>query len=209
MEVYLNEKLVNVKIIRRNNKNIYFRFDKDLNLVVSANKLVRLKDIESLINKNSDSLAKMYDKCLKARLKEQEFWYLGNKYNVIYDGDKDIEFAGDNIICKDEDTLNKFIKKQTIQIFREEADKLKSIIKTPNFTLKIRKMKTRWGVCNYKNNIITLNYALIKYRKELLRYVIVHEMCHFYYHNHGKEFWNMVSEYYPNYKEARKELNNQ
>ena len=53
---------------------------------------------------------------------------------------------------------------------------------------------------------ITLNSELIKYPKYLLRYVIIHEMCHFYHHDHGKEFWQMVSIYYPNYKEARKEL---
>ena len=72
--------------------------------------------------------------------------------------------------------------------------------------LKIRKMKTRWGVCNYKNMTITLNSELIKYKKELIRYVIVHEMCHFYHHDHSKKFWDMVSIYYPNYKEARREL---
>ncbi len=70
----------------------------------------------------------------------------------------------------------------------------------------IRKMKTRWGVCNYKSMTITLNSELIKYQRENLRYVITHEMCHFYHHNHGPLFWDMVSKYYPDYKVARKEL---
>ncbi|MDE5539226.1 MAG: M48 family metallopeptidase, partial [Bacilli bacterium] len=80
------------------------------------------------------------------------------------------------------------------------------IIKTPPFSLRIRKMKTRWGVCNYKSKTITLNSELIRYRKNMLRYVIVHEMCYFYHHNHSAAFWKKVSEYYPEYKMARKEL---
>ncbi len=206
MEVCLNNRVVSVKVVRKNNKNIYFRFDKDLNLVVTANRFVSLKEIERLIIKNTKSLANMLIKLEQKQVKENEFWYLGNKYNVIFDEKEDLEFDCGVIKCRDEVTLSKFLKKQTIEIFNDEILKMRQIIKTPDFSLKIRKMKTRWGVCNYKNMTITLNSELIKYRKDLLRYVIVHEMCHFYQHNHGPLFWQMVAKYYPNYKEARKEL---
>ena len=104
--------------------------------------------------------------------------------------------------------LDKFLKDKTKEIFEAEVLKLKGIIKTSEFTLKIRKMKTRWGVCNYKNNSITLNSELIKYTIDALRYVIIHEMCHFYHHDHSASFWQMVEEYAPNYKRLRKELKN-
>ena len=45
-------------------------------------------------------------------------------------------------------------------------------------------MKTRWGVCNYGKNIVTLNTELLKKDLTLLDYVIIHELCHFYYHDH-------------------------
>ena len=67
-------------------------------------------------------------------------------------------------------------------------------------------MTTRWGVCNTKLKVITLNSDLIYYRRDLIDYVIVHEMCHFYEGNHSTKFWEHVSKYYPNYKQARKEL---
>ena len=74
----------------------------------------------------------------------------------------------------------------------DEVNKMKNIIATPKFTLKFRKMKTRWGVCNYKLCTITLNTELIRYSRDEIRYVIVHEMCHFYHHDHSKKFWNII-----------------
>ena len=76
----------------------------------------------------------------------------------------------------------------------------------PLFTLRIRKMKTRWGVCNYMKKIVTLNSELIKYDRDIIDYVIVHEFSHFTHHDHSSSFWNLVNIYYPEYKKARKEL---
>lgn len=209
MEVLLNNELITVNIIRKKNKNIYFRYDENLNLVVSASKYVSEKEIKRLIEKNAKSLLNMRQKVANKQAKDQEFRYLGLSYNLIFDSSlNEIEFSDGCLFCKDDDTLNKFIKKQTKEIFAREVNALRSIIKTPDFTLKIRKMKTRWGVCNYKRMTITLNSELIKYRLDLLRYVIIHEMCHFYHHDHSKQFWGMVSTFYPDYKEARKELRN-
>ena len=67
-------------------------------------------------------------------------------------------------------------------------------------------MKTRWGVCNVRDKIITLNTELLKRDIDLLDYVIIHEMCHFYEANHSVRFWQKVEKYYPNYKLARKRL---
>lgn len=207
MEVLLNDELITVNIIRKKNKNIYFRYDDNLNLVVTANKYVSEKEIKRLIAKNAKSLLNMRQKVAQKQAKDQEFRYLGLSYNLIFDSSLDnIEFNDGNILCKDEATLNKFLKNQTKEIFAREVNNLRSIIKTPDFTLKIRKMKTRWGVCNYKSMTITLNSELIKYRLDLLRYVIIHEMCHFYHHDHSKDFWKLVEYYYPDYKNARKEL---
>ena len=67
-------------------------------------------------------------------------------------------------------------------------------------------MKTRWGVNNRGNNTITLNSELLKKDIDLLDYVIIHELCHFYEANHSPRFWAWVSKYYPDYKLARKRL---
>lgn len=206
MEIYLSDKKIHVNIIRKKIKNIYFRFDNNLNLNISCGKYVSDSKIISLIEKNASSLEKMLSKVEAKEKKNEEFWFLGQKYDIKYLDIPNVIFQNNEVICKDEETLKKFITKETKKIFIEEIDNLKKIINPPEFKLKVRKMKTRWGVCNYKLMTITLNSELIRYDKENIRYVIVHEMCHFTHHNHSKAFWDMVELYYPNYKKARKEL---
>ena len=206
MKIELNDKIIDVIILKKNIKNIYFRFDDKLNLVISTPKRTSLKEINNLIQKNQESLIKMYDRLLNRIEDINEFKYLGNTYEIKYADVNNVVLSDGYVYTKDKAMLDKFINEKRIEIYKEEVNKLKEIIKTPNFSLKIRKMKTRWGVCNYKNMTITLNSELIKYDLELLRYVIVHEMCHFTHHDHSANFWKMVSIYYPNYKKARKEL---
>ena len=67
-------------------------------------------------------------------------------------------------------------------------------------------MKTRWGVCNKRDNSVTLNTNLIKETIDKLDYVIIHELAHFVHFDHSKDFWNLVSKYCKEYKQIRKEL---
>ena len=78
--------------------------------------------------------------------------------------------------------------------------------KIPYPKLKIRLMKTRWGVCNRRSTTVTLNSKLIEYDIEKLDYVIIHELSHFIHFNHSKLFWETVSKYCTDYKRIRKEL---
>lgn len=72
--------------------------------------------------------------------------------------------------------------------------------------LKMRNMKTRWGVCNRKNLTVTLNSNLIKESLDKIDYVIIHELSHLVYFDHSSNFWAIVGKYCPNHKRIRKEL---
>ena len=67
-------------------------------------------------------------------------------------------------------------------------------------------MTTRWGVCNIKSHVITLNLELIKRDIKYLDYVINHELSHLIYGDHSREFWDLVGENCSYYKECRKEM---
>ncbi|HOU03554.1 MAG TPA: SprT family zinc-dependent metalloprotease [Bacteroidales bacterium] len=71
--------------------------------------------------------------------------------------------------------------------------------------IRIRKMKSRWGSCNSKGRV-TINSELVKVNAALIDYVIIHELCHLKFHNHGSEFYRMLQSLVPDYKALRKEL---
>ena len=71
----------------------------------------------------------------------------------------------------------------------------------------LRRMKTRWGTCNYRTKHIRLNTELVTKASHLLEYVLVHEMVHLIVPNHGPRFVDLMNEHYPAWREARAELN--
>ena len=71
----------------------------------------------------------------------------------------------------------------------------------------LQKMKTKWGSCNHNSRTIRLNTELVKKPKDLVEYVIVHEMAHIVVPNHSQRFKNIVEKHFPNWQELRLELN--
>lgn len=71
--------------------------------------------------------------------------------------------------------------------------------------LAIRNSRTRWGSCSSKRNI-NLSYRLLFVDKSLQDYVIIHELAHLVHMNHSPQFWSLVSQYCPDYRERRMRL---
>lgn len=71
----------------------------------------------------------------------------------------------------------------------------------------LQRMKTKWGSCNHRAGHIRLNTELVKKPKELLEYVIVHEMAHLIEPTHNDRFVALLDEHYPGWRDARAELN--
>ncbi|MEN4752697.1 SprT family zinc-dependent metalloprotease [Pseudomonas sp. Ps21-P2] len=71
----------------------------------------------------------------------------------------------------------------------------------------LQRMKTKWGSCNHRAGNIRLNTELVKKPKDLLEYVIVHEMVHLLEPTHSERFISILSEHFPTWREARAELN--
>ena len=71
----------------------------------------------------------------------------------------------------------------------------------------LQKMKTRWGSCNKVAGNIRLNTELVKKPKDLVEYVVIHELAHLIEAKHSSRFIKILNEYYPNWRDARSELN--
>ena len=206
-EYIYNDKKYNIEIVRKNNKNTYLRV-RDNKIIVSTNYFTTKKQIIKLIEDNTAFINKALDKSIKKK-EDDTFKLFGKCYDIIY-GPFNTEINNDKIYTKDEKTFNKYFTKYIRNIYSERLDYWYNIFEEniPYPNLKIRKMTSRWGVCNIKNHNVTLNLELSKYDISALDYVIVHELSHFIHHNHSKDFWLLVGKYYPNYKDIRKMLRN-
>lgn len=71
----------------------------------------------------------------------------------------------------------------------------------------LQRMKTKWGGCNHRARNIRLNTELVKKPKDLLEYVVVHEMLHLIEPKHSERFIALLQGHYPSWREARAELN--
>ena len=71
----------------------------------------------------------------------------------------------------------------------------------------LQRMKTKWGGCNHHARNIRLNTELVKKPKDLLEYVVVHEMLHLIEPTHSEKFLAILQKHYPTWHEARIELN--
>jgi predicted metal-dependent hydrolase len=71
----------------------------------------------------------------------------------------------------------------------------------------LQRMKTKWGSCNRRARNIRLNTELVKKPKDLLEYVVVHEMLHLIAPTHSERFVELLSRHLPGWREARAELN--
>ena len=72
---------------------------------------------------------------------------------------------------------------------------------------KIERIGNTLANCS-KENIITINPEIVKYKVEIVEYVILHEICHLKYKNHTKSFYQMLATYMPQYNEIAKEISN-
>ena len=195
-------------IEKKNNKNTYIRVKEDLKIYVSTSYLTPKFAIKKLIDNNKNKIIKMIDSQNTKILKQDGYYYLGIKLNIIKTKTNKPFLEDDILYINDEADIKKWYDKQTKIVFKERLDTIYNTFTkdVPYPKLVIRSMKTRWGVCNKNLQKVTLNYNLIYMNRKYLDYVIVHELSHFIHFDHSKDFWRLVSENEPNYKQIRKEM---
>ncbi len=168
---------IKYSLIRKKVKNINLRIKPDSTVIVSANSRVSLKYIDEFVKSKGDFIMKAIDN-FSIEKKPSEPLYTPE------------EFV-DYIIREYEQVFLTFNNNYTI-------------IKPQ---LKLKRMKSRWGSCNYTKGIIALSTNLIYCTEEQIRYVIIHEFSHLLIHNHSDAFYSIVKIYCPDYKRIRKEMN--
>lgn len=209
MKYQIMDTTYDVIVEKKHNKNTYIRLKEPNIIFVTTGYLTTKREIQRLLEQNIAALNKMHQALTRKQMREENFYYLGQNYDIIIVPTMtEVEVIENRIFTPSQEVLNKWLLTEMKQRAQARVSYYHAIMDEaiPEFTVKIRKMKTRWGVCNKKTMAITLNSELIKYDPICLDYVIVHELSHFIHFNHSKDFWNLVSKYCPDYKQIRKQL---
>lgn len=201
----IDDTYLNVVIERKKIKNIYFRVNEKNEIYVTCPKYISEYEINRLLENNKKEITKMYYKNKKNELLDEKVMFLGKAIDYIYHNK--VIFDKERIFAPSIKDANKYLEDNSLKIFTERMNLyINKFNNLPKFKLRTRKMKTRWGVCNRGSMSITLNTLLIHKSYFLIDYVIVHELSHFEHMDHSQAFWKCVELYYPEYKQARKEL---
>ena len=198
----------NVIVEKKNNKNTYLRVKENNEILITTNYFISKKQILKILEVNEKFILKNLERLEKKQEKNDKFYLLGKEYNIILLPNSKVEIIDNNIYVDNYRKLELWLNKEMKKLFLSRLDYIYNKFEEniPYPSLRIREMKTRWGVCNKKLKVVTLNSELLRYDLEKLDYVITHELSHFIHFDHSKSFWLLVEKYCPNYKKIRKEL---
>ncbi len=122
--------------------------------------------------------------------------------------EKHIQEAIKNVNRAKPEELNQDIlvlKRQTRQVVKIKVEQFSKIMGLKYQDIKISKAKSKWGSCSPTNNL-SFSRVLAALPETVLDYVVIHELAHIKHKNHMQQFWNLVQEYCPDYKNQRRWL---
>ncbi len=202
--------MIKYKIIFKKRKSISILLDKDGNIIVNAPKNISKKYIDNFVQSNKKWIENN-KKVIQQRSKNKTtLLYLGEETKLLISNEdfENIKFNGINfyISRKNKDNSKELLHK----FYIDQADKIikkRIIFYTKKYNFRINKIKisnanTRWGSCGAQNNI-NINWKLIMADKKIIDYVIIHELAHTIEHNHSKNFWGIIENIMPDYKERK------
>lgn len=104
-----------------------------------------------------------------------------------------------------EERLQRWLKENAKRIFTQSVQARAEEMGVAYHSVSVSSAKTKWGSCSGENKL-RFSYRLLYAPKEVIDYVIVHELCHTLHHDHSPAFWRAVAAVVPDYKSKRKWL---
>ena len=221
--IKIGDRYFNLKINRKNNRNIYLRVKGDT-LEISCPRWVRKDEIISFIMSKEDWINKTIESSNIKRLGSKlgigdTIYYLGKEYPLtVVKGREDFKVLDGRIIiyCKSgemEDAIKTFYKlnkKKILDLINAKQDRYLNILEDYGYNLlpdyKMKLLKSAWGINYSKKNLVVINERLIHFDERCLEAILWHELLHFIIPNHSKRFYEILTYYMADYKELVKSI---
>lgn len=227
--VEYNGQSITFELHRKNVKHINLNTRPDLTVMVSANEQVPLDYIKDFIKEKAPWIIKTQgyfretqteNLGQKEYMSGESFKYLGKQLRLKLEKspDEGVKYAR-GYLClrvknkedyrKKHNLVNTWFRERAKIIFEESLRRVYPQvepyeIKQP--ALMIRSMKARWGSCVVDKRLIILNFELIKAPKYCIDYVVLHELLHFKYRNHDRNFYDLITVLMPDWKDRKQIL---
>lgn len=182
-----------IRVVKGKYKSISMRVDENLDVNVKAPRRISGATINDFVIKHKNWLFKQQQKIL-----------IANEVLKKYDLDHFVYAFNDPIRCDKKEQLGLYLSLFN-NLVGDLLKKLSLETEIKNNSLKPTNSIRVWGSMD-RNQNMKLNIKLLLLPKEIVEYVIIHELCHEIEFNHSKNFWAKVKKYCPNYKALRKEL---
>lgn len=215
----------NIKIMKERRKSLAVEVYPNFSVVIKSPEQAKDFEIKDFIKRKMPWIEKQINYFKQFNIPEDKIYesgssalYLGRQYQVIIEKSllRNIVKVFNNKIyiftpfTHKLDEINRafsdWMTKRAETVFSERLTIcMKSFPDLKMPSLKIRKLNKRWGSYLKKHEVV-LNPALIKASKQSIDYVIYHELCHAYYPNHTKEFYNLLSLKMPNWKMVKEKM---
>ncbi len=220
---------VDVKIVRKNIKNVHLKVFRSLEVVLSVPVHVPQEWIADFLNKRTvwiDSQITKYKlsggtNTLDSIKNGTSVQILGKDMRVVFEPSHDNDIAADEkritVFMRDTSDTElaqkmflRWWKQEAERVLTQELDALYEKIfkkyQVPKPHIHIRKMKTLWGSCTPSKSKITFNSHLYKASIRCIQYVVLHELTHLLYPNHSKQFYDFLTIHMPDWQERKKQL---
>lgn len=225
LKVQYGTKEIEFKVEFRNRKTMSISVEPPTNIVVIVPINTSEEEIkETVRSKGSWIVQKLFEfrhieakKVKREFINGESFMYLGRNYSLQIHVDTALQdkflvklYRGKfHVYVKEKSDEN--IRKAMEDWYREKTEEQvrkrikyyqKFFNKKPT-AIKVKEQKKRWASCTSKDELL-FNWRCVMAKSTALDYIVVHEMCHMYYMNHSKEFWDLLDSVMSDY-EIRKE----
>ena len=211
---------IEYNLTRKRVKHLNLRIKHDGSVNVSAPKYVSVKQIDAFVLANAQKILAAKERFAEKSASSPRYrsgevvMLLGVEYPLaVFESKRNSYAFNDGVVCLYVKNSDVFENRQALffSLCRDLAEKVFPDIFSgcyTNFTsvckekpvLKIRNMKSQWGNCRPQKNVITLSVRLVQYDKDVIRFVVNHEFCHFYEANHSAAFYSRLNAVMPEWK---------
>ena len=199
-----NHPIVTNLFISTRNSHRFTYVGGQINMTVSSN--YDLRKIEKSIEKvMSEKKISLFNSSLY--IGKDYIDILGKRKRLVVLNEGMNAISIDDMVVNKRENIDSILKKFTLDIITQEVRKLEKIMLIPiEHKIKITAMRSCSGKNYYQKKLLTFDKDLIHYSLEIIDSIVIHELAHYYYHDHSPLFYNMVLKYCPNYKELQRKL---